>query len=125
YLLSRVPSAAARWPARRPLSEFLFARRLRRQPLTFIEPGLHTDLAVGRARLGEAVIDVRAQCLQRQLAVEIPFRARDFRAVQPPGHADLDAARAEPQRRLDRLTHRAAECHALFQLLRDRLGDEL
>jgi hypothetical protein len=71
------------------------------------------------------VVDVGAQRLQRQLTVQIPLGARDFGAVQAARHAHLDAARAEAQRRLHRLAHRAAERHALFELHRHRLGDQL
>src|SRR5207302_6342683 len=73
----------------------------------------------------EAVVDVRAQRLQRQLAVQIPLGAGNFRSVEPPGDAHLDAARAEPQRRLDGLAHRAAERHALLELHRHRFGNQL
>src|SRR4029078_6603373 len=103
----------------------LFAADARRQPLTLVEPHLDADRAVGGERLREAVVDVGAQRLQRQLAVQVPLRARDFRAVQPPRHAHLDAARAEAQRRLDRLAHRAAEGDALLELHRHRLADQL
>ena len=122
--LSYVPPAPGR-RARRALAVFLFAADARPQPLALVEPHLHADLAVGGAGFREAVVDVRAQRLQRQLAVQVPLGARDFRAVQPARHAHLDPARAEAQRRLDRLAHRAAERHALFELHGDRLGDQL
>src|SRR5262249_38717426 len=46
-------------------------------------------------------------------------------AVQPSRAADLDALRAEPERRLDALLHRAPERDAALELHRDGLGDEL
>src|SRR5262249_32520044 len=58
-------------------------------------------------------------------SVQRPFRAGDFRAVQPPGYSNLDAERAEALRLVDRLAHRPAERHALLQLLRDLFGLEL
>src|SRR5688572_19705843 len=70
----------------------------RREPLALVEPHLHADGAVGGEGLREAVVDVRAERLQRQLAVQVPLRAGDFRAVQAARHAHLDAARAEAQR---------------------------
>ena len=106
-------------------AKFLFTAGARRQALALVEPHLHANLAVGRVRFREAVVDVGAQRLQRQLAVQVPFRARDFGAVQAARHAHLDAARAEAQRRLDRLAHRAAERDALFELHRHRLADQL
>src|SRR6186997_678874 len=112
-------------PARCPFAVFLFAATLRHETLALVQPHLDTDLPVCRARFGEAVIDVRAERLQGELAVEVPFRARDLRAVQPSRDAHLDATRAEAQRRLDGLAHRPAERHALFELHRHRLRDEL
>src|SRR5688572_827286 len=86
----RIPRAGG--PARLAIAEFLlFARALRRQALSLVEPRLDANLPVGRARLGESVIDVRAQRLQRKLSVQIPFGARDFGAVQAAGHAHFDA----------------------------------
>ena len=43
---------------------------------------------------------------------------------RPAAH-DLDALRAEPHRVLHRALHRTAEHDALFELLRDRIGDQL
>src|SRR3954469_16633358 len=110
---------------RRALSVLFFPSTLRDQALALVEPHLDPDLAVGRVGFGEAVVDVRAQRLQGQLAVQIPFGAGDFGAVEAPRDADLDPARAEAQRRFDRLAHRAAERHALLELHRHRLGDQL
>src|SRR6266545_2618736 len=118
-------SLRSRRAARRPIPILFVTSGARHQPLALVEPHLHANLAVGRAGFGEAVVDVGAQRLQRQLPVQIPLRPRDFRAVQPSRHAHLDAARAEPQRRFHRLAHRAAEGHALFELHGHRLGDEL
>src|SRR6058998_3982943 len=49
---------------------------------TFVDPALHTNDSVGRVRLCESVVDVGAQRVQRHTSLEIPFRARDFGAVQ-------------------------------------------
>ena len=111
--------------ARGALAVLFFAAPLWNQALTFVEPHLDPDLAVGSVRFGEAVVDVGAQRLQRQLAVQIPLRPRDFSAVQTSRDAHLDAARAEAQRRLHRLAHRAAKRNALLELHRDRFGNQL
>src|SRR6185312_11189459 len=95
------------------------------QNLAFVEPRLHADHAVGGARFGKTVIDIGAQRVQRKLTLEIPFAAGDFSAVQTARHANLDAFAAEPQRGIDGLAHRAAERHALFELQRNGLRDEL
>src|SRR5688572_4546778 len=121
----RLSSVAALRTTRRPIAIFLVTADPRHQALALVEPHLHADLAVGRARFGEAVVDVGAQRLQRQLAVQIPFGAGDLRAVQPAGDAHLDAARAEAQRRLHRLAHGPPERHALLELHGHRLGDQL
>src|SRR5262249_40413057 len=93
--------------------------------LALVQPGLDTDHAVSRIRFGETVVDIRAQSVQRKLALQIPLGTRDFGAVQPAAHAHLDALAAEAQRTIDRLAHRAAERHALFQLQRNRLAHQL
>src|SRR4029079_14999533 len=111
--------------ARRAFPILFLAAALRHQALTLVEPYLDADLTVGRVRFGEPVVDVGAQRLQRQLAVQVPLGAGDLGAVQAAGYAHLDAAGAEAQRRLHRLAHRAAEGDALFELHRHRLGDEL
>src|SRR5262249_953016 len=97
----------------------------RHQAFALIEPHLDPDLTVGRVRLGKSVIDVGAQGLQRQLPVQVPLRPRDFGAVQTAGHANLDAACAEPERGFHGFSHRAAERHALLELHGDRFGNQL
>src|SRR3954468_10470873 len=78
-----------------------------RHPFALEDPNLDADDAVRRARLGETVIDVGAQRMQRHAAFAIPLAARDFRAVEPAGRHDLDALRAEAHRVLHRALHRA------------------
>src|SRR5205085_835665 len=86
---------------------------------------LDADDAERRVGFGKSVINVGAQRVQRQTALQIPFAAGDLRAVQAARHAHLDALRAEALRVLDRASHGAAEGDALFKLLRDLLGLEL
>src|SRR5215471_10318448 len=83
------------------LSVLFLAAALRHEPFALVEPNLDADLAVGRVGFREAVVDVGAQRLKRQLSVEIPLRACDLGAIQPARDAHLDAARAEAQRRFD------------------------
>src|SRR6202158_4624428 len=96
-----------------------------RNIFTLIHPALHADHAVGRVRLGKTKIDVRAKRLQGQPALQVPFLARDFRAVQTAGDANLDPLASEAQGRVHRLAHGPAEGYALLQLQRDRFGDQL
>src|SRR6266568_8748130 len=63
-----------------------------------VDPGLDADDAVGGVRLGKTVVDVGAQRVQRQTALQIPLRARDLVAVQPARDPHLDAFAAEAQR---------------------------
>src|ERR1035441_296258 len=98
---------------------------LRRENLALIDPALHADHAIGRARLGEAVVNVRAQRVQRQPPLQIPLRPRDFIAIQPPAYPHLDALATEAQRRIHRLAHLPPEAHSLFQLQRNRLRYQL
>src|SRR5215467_7450918 len=113
------------WPPGRAFPVFLFASALRHEPLTLVQPHLDADLAVRRVGFGEAVVDVGAQRLERQLPVQVPLRARDLSAVQPARHTHLDSAGAKPQSRLDGFAHRSTEGDALFELHGHRLGDEL
>src|SRR5580698_4689532 len=103
---------------------FLNLRCALRNVFALIDPALHTDHAVRGVRFGGAVIDVRAQRLQRQTALQVPLFAGDFRAVQAASYANLDALAAETQRRVNGLAHRTTERHALFELKRDRFRDE-
>src|SRR6185312_15335499 len=90
-----------------------------------VHPGLDADDAERRVSLGETVVDVRAQRVQRETTLQIPLGAGDFVAVQAARHADLDALAAETQRRINRFAHRATERNALLELKRNALRDEL
>src|SRR6202008_1519222 len=91
------------------------------QDLALVHPALHADHAVGRARLAESEIDVRAQRVQRQSSLEIPPRACDFVSVQTSADANLDSLASEAQCRIHCFAHRSAEAHAFFQLQSNRL----
>src|SRR5450432_277880 len=104
---------------------FLNFRGALRNVFALIDPALYADHAVSGVGAGHAEIDVGAQGLQRQAALQIPFLAGDFRAVQAAGHANLDAFAAEAQSGVHRFAHGAAKSHALFKLQRDGFGDQL
>src|SRR6185437_13757803 len=99
--------------------------RVVRHHLALEHPDLDPDHAVRRMRLGESVVDVGPQRVQRHAALAIPLAPRDLDAVQSPRAHDLDALRAEAHRVLHCALHRAAEHDPFFELLRDRVGDEL
>src|SRR5262245_5639403 len=60
-----------------------------------IDPNLDADDAERGVGLGKTIVNVGAQRVQRQPAVQRPFGAGDLRAVQPPRDSNLDAERAE------------------------------
>src|SRR5262249_38742355 len=90
-----------------------------------IDPNLDADDAERRVGFGEAIVNISAQRVQRQAAIQRPFGASDLRAVQTPRDADLDAERAQPLSLVNGLTHCAAERDAFLQLLRDLFSLEL
>src|SRR6266571_697242 len=100
-------------------------RRGLREHFALEDPDLHAHRARGRVRRREAVVDVGADRVQRHTPVPIPLAARDLRPAEAPGAGDADAVGAEPEGGRDRLLHRAPERHALLELERDVLGDEL
>src|SRR3546814_14391375 len=79
------------------------------EDLALVDPGLDADDSVGGLGLGEAVIDVGAQGMQRHAAFAIPLRTRDLGAVEAAGDVDLDAQRAPAHRVADGALHSAAE----------------
>src|SRR5271168_967342 len=104
---------------------FLNLRSFLRHVFALIDPALHANHAVSGVGARHAEIDVRAERLQRQPPLQIPFFTGDFRAVQAAGDAHLDAFAAETQGRVHGFAHGAAESHALFELQGDGFRDEL
>src|ERR1700730_10965905 len=98
---------------------------LGRQDFAFVDPALHADHAVGGPGFGEAIFDISAQRVERQAALQVPFGARDFVAVQPAADPDFDPFATEAQRRIHRLAHGTTEADPFFQLQRDRLRHQL
>src|SRR5437867_10424897 len=95
---------------------FLLRRRRRRladlllpsfllQDIAVVDPAFHANDAVSGPRFGHPKVDVGPQGVQGQTALQIPLRARNFGAVQPPPATHLDPLAAEPQRGVDRLAY--------------------
>src|SRR5690606_25934003 len=63
--------------------------------LTLEHPDLDTDNTVGGLRLGNTVINISAQCMQRHTTLAVPFGTRNFNTVQTPGTHNLDALGTE------------------------------
>src|SRR4029079_16007061 len=76
--------------------------------VTLVDPDLHADPAEGRTGLVEAVVDVRAQRVQRHPALAVELRPRHLGATEPAGALDPDAQGAATHGGLHRLAHRAA-----------------
>ena len=93
--------------------------------LALVDPALDADAAEGRAGLVEAVVDVRAQRVQRDATVRVALGAGHLGAAQATADLDLAALGARAHRAGQRALHRAAEGDAVLQLLGDRLRDEL
>src|SRR5450631_2144295 len=93
--------------------------------IAFVDPALHADDAVSGVRLGESIVDVCAQRVQRQTTLEVPLRTGDFIAVQAARYANLDSLAAKAQGGVNRLAHGATESNPLLQLQSDILAHQL
>src|SRR5206468_3995152 len=93
--------------------------------LTLVDPDLHADAAEGRLRLGEAVVDVRADRVQRDTTLRVALGAAHLGTAEAAAAPDLDAVGARANRGGKRPLHRAPEADTVLELFRDRLGDEL
>ena len=65
--------------------------------LALVDPDLHADAAVGRLRLGEAVVDVRAQRVQRDAALRVLLRRATSRC-RPGGRRTGPSRPCAPER---------------------------
>src|SRR5262244_3388888 len=95
-----------------------------RNVFTLVDPAFHADHAVRGLRLRCTEINIRAERLERQASLQVPFFAGDFRTVQAAGNTDFDSLAAETQSRVHRFAHRAAESNALFELQRNRFRNK-
>ena len=94
--------------------------------VALVDPHLHADAAEGRLGLVQAVVDVGAQRVQRHAALAVELRAAHLGAAEAARALHPDALDVGlTHRGLDGLAHRAAERHAVAQLLGDALGHQL
>src|SRR3990172_7116201 len=114
-----LPRHLAADPAREDASPQLLVRHVPPE-----DPALDADHAVGRLRLGEAVVDLRPQGVERHAPLAVPLTPTHLRAAEPPRALDANPTRAELHGRCDRLLHRPAECDAPLELERHVLGHE-
>ena len=103
----------------------LLGRPLLLGHVALVDPDLHADLAERRLGLEEAVVDVRAERVQRNAALAIELGARHLGAAEATRALHADALGAGALRRLHALAHGATERDAGSELLGDALRDEL
>src|SRR5690606_11197565 len=96
-----------------------------RQTIALVDPHLDTDDAVGCFSFAETVVDICAQCVEWHATFAIPFFTCDVDTVQTTGRHDLDTLCAEEHRVLHRTLHCTTEHDAFFQLLCNRISDQL
>src|SRR5205807_9855461 len=77
-----------------------------RHDLALVDPDLHADAAEGRLRLDEAVVDVRADRVQRYAALRVHLGAAHLGAAEPAAADDLDPVRAGADSGRERALHR-------------------
>src|SRR6478672_10207966 len=93
--------------------------------LAFEDPHFHADDSVRGVGLREAVVDVSTEGVQRNAPFAIPLGTGDFGTIQTARDANLHTQRAAAHRAHHRALHGAAEHHALLDLLRNAVSDEL
>src|SRR5689334_19305915 len=89
---------------------------LTRQNLALEDKNLNTDKTIRCHCLGESVIDIGAECVQRHPAFTIPFGSRHLCPAKTTGTGNSDALCPELERRCNALLHGTAECNPAFQL---------
>src|SRR5919202_677576 len=94
--------------------------------VALVDPDLHADPAEGGAGLVDAVVDVRAERVQRHPALAVELRPAHLGAAQATGalHPDALDLRAALGR-LHGLAHGATEADPAGELHGDALGDKL
>jgi hypothetical protein len=85
----------------------------------------HADLAVHGLGLGETIVDVLAERVQRHAALTLPLATRDVRTAETAGALNTNALGTERHGHFHSLLHGATERDAAFELEGDVLSDEL
>ena len=91
---------------------------------TLADPYLDTQDTYLRKRLGQAVIDVGTECMQRNTSLFHRFAAGHLGTAYTSGNLDLDTFGAHTHRRCDSGFHGAAERYAALQLAGDVLSHD-
>src|SRR5262249_9125209 len=94
------------------------------QDVALVDPDLHADASGRGLRLAKAVVDVRAQGVERHAPLPIGLLAGHLRAAEAPRALDADAEAAGLLHGLDRPLHGATERDPAGELVGDALSDE-
>src|SRR4029077_6328890 len=92
-------------------------RALVRKDVALVDPDLHADATERGARLGQAVVDVGAQRVQRHPALAVPLLAAHLRAAEATAALDAHAECTGLHRSLDGSLHRPPGRHAFGALV--------
>src|SRR6202521_1385726 len=85
----------------------------------------HADHTVSGLRFGKTNVNIGTQCMQWHAPFAVPLGAGDLNTVQPPCAGDLNTLRTQSHGVSHRAFHRTAEHDAFFELLGDRIGNDL
>ena len=94
------------------------------QDLALVDPHLHADATKRGARLGEPVVDVGAQRVQRHPSLAVALAPAHLGAAEATAALHLDALRAGLHRGLQRALHGAPEADAPGELVGDTLREQ-
>ncbi len=82
-------------------------------------------MTISGQRLGEAVVDIGTQGMQRNLTLTILLLTRHFRAGKATGTHDANTSHSELHCAQNRLPHGALVGNTFFDLLGDGFGNQL
>src|SRR3569833_692883 len=91
----------------------------------FEDPHFHADDSVRGVGFRQAVVDLSTEGVQTNAAFAVPLSTGDFGPVQTARDSNLHSQRAAAHRAHHRSLHGTAEHHALLDLLRDAVSNEL
>src|SRR5581483_478277 len=95
------------------------------QDVALVDPDLDADPTERRTRLGQAVVDVGPECVERGATLPVPLPAGHFGATEAAGALHPDPLGAGLHGRLDGPLHGPPERDPTGQLVGHALGDEV
>src|SRR4051812_31712788 len=90
-----------------------------------VNPNLNANVALGRLGFHKTVVDLCAQCAERDRPGDCFFAAGHFGAAQPARELNLNSFGAGLHRLIEHALHRAAEAGPLRELFGDFLRHEM